>query len=71
MLVKGNLASVTQISDTTIKLEIQRGVVNEELANKVSEIINSSQNSSKKYTINYEYDQETQLLNAITLEMID
>ena len=69
-IVKDHLETVEVLSDSAIKLNIVRGTVNEELAAKVSEIVNNTYNKSKKYSIKYEYDEETQLIKSITIEIL-
>lgn len=66
-IVKDNLATVEKISDQQIKLNITKGQKNEELANKVVEIVTDSANKSKKYTVKMEYDENTEIIKDILI----
>ena len=70
-IVKDNLDTVEVLSDTTIKLNIVKDTKNEEIANKVSEIVNNDKNRSKKYSIDYEYDENTKIVTAVIIQIID
>ena len=70
-IVKDNLDTVEVLSDNAIKLNIVKGTSNEELANKVSEIINSEENKNKEYSIEYEYDEETNIIKAVIIQILE
>ena len=70
-LVKNNLDNIEVVSDSVIKLNIVKDTANEQLAEKVKEIINSEQNKNKEYLVMCEYDEETNILKAINLQMIE
>ena len=70
-IVKDNLETVEVLSDTTIKLNIVKDTKNEELANKVSEIVNNDKNRSKKYSVDYEYDENTKIITAVIIQILE
>ena len=70
-IAKENLETVEVLSEDSIKLNIAKGTKNEELANKVSEIINNDENKSKEYSIEYEYDEETNIIKAIIIKILE
>ncbi len=69
-VIQNNLDTFEVLSNTTIKLNIVRGTVNTELANKVSEIVNNDENKSKKYQVEYEYDENTKIITAVIIQIL-
>ena len=69
-IAEKNIDSLEQISDTEIKLNIVKGVENAQLIEKVTEIINNDKNKTKDYLVTCQYDEETQMLNGITIEIL-
>ena len=70
-IIKGNLDTVEVLSDTEIKLNIVKDTKNQELVDKVLEIVSSDKNKNKLYAVNYEYDENTQIIKSITLQMLE
>ena len=68
-IVKNNLDSIEVVSDSVIKLNIVKGSTNEQLVEKVKEIINNDENKKKQYVISCEYDEETNVIKAVNIEM--
>lgn len=69
-VAKNNLDTIEVISENEIKLNISKGISNEELANKVSQIIQTDTNKYKKYNIKIEYDQNTKIIKDIIITIV-
>ncbi len=65
--VQNNLDTVEVLPNNSIKLNISKGKVNEQLATKVRELVNSDENKGKKYTVSFEYNEETQMVSAVII----
>ena len=66
--VKGNLTNFEVVSNTELKLKIEKNNSNEEIANTLTTFI--EENKNKDYNVDIEYDDETGLVNYIVLTIV-
>lgn len=66
-VVRQHLKDMTIVSSQELELKIQRGNKNEEIAQKVSDMILANKN--KKYTVNMGYNERTKLIDTITIKI--
>ena len=67
--IKDNFADIEIASNTELRLKIERFNKNEEAVTKLSNFI--EENRNKKYNVTIEYDEETGLVNAILLTILE
>lgn len=67
--IKDNLIGVDVLSDTKLRLNIDRNSKNEEIVVTLNEFI--EKNTSRRYSATVEYDEETQLVKDILLEIVE
>lgn len=66
--IKGNLTNFEVVSNTELKLKIEKNNSNEEIANTLTTFI--EENKNKDYNVDIEYDDETGLVNYIVLTIV-
>lgn len=66
--IKGNLTNFEVVSNTELKLKIEKNNSNEEIANTLTTFI--EENKNKDYNVDIEYDDETGLINYIVLTIV-
>ena len=66
-IVEANLEDVEVISNTRLKLKIKKDTKNDEWFNKVKDFI--TENDGETYAVAVEYDENTQLVNAILIDI--
>ena len=66
-IVEANLEDVEVVSNTRLKLKIKKDTKNDEWFNKVKDFI--TENDGETYAVAVEYDENTQLVNAILIDI--
>lgn len=66
-IVEANLEDVEVVSNTRLKLKIKKDTKNDEWFNKVKDFI--TENDGETYAVAVEYDENTQLVNAIVIDI--
>ena len=69
--IKDNIINLEVESNVKLKIKISSSENNEDLVNKLQDVINKNKNKNKKYNVDVEYNNESGLVEYVVLEIIE
>ena len=58
------------VSGRKLKIELDKSNGNSEMADKLTDFIKAEQNENNKYKVSVEYDEDTELIKYIVIEIV-
>lgn len=69
-VAKDNIINLEVVSGRKLKIELDKSNGNSEMADKLTDFIKAEQNENNKYKVSVEYDEDTELIKYIVIEIV-
>ena len=69
-VAKDNIINLEVVSGRKLKIELDKSNGNSEMADKLTDFIKAEQNENNKYKVSVEYDEDTELVKYIVIEIV-